>query len=114
MLARYRQGRRDGYEEEGSMPIVAVFDFPGEDVAKYHKVFEIGGEPITAQPKRLSHICYPTGDGFTVVDVWEDEGSFAAFGEVIGPATTKAGLDAKPQVYRLEATISQDGVWTTY
>jgi hypothetical protein len=96
------------------MPVVAVFDFPGEDIAKYRKVFEVGGKPITDQPKRLSHICYRNNGGFTVVDVWEDEASFAAFGEVIGPATVAAGLDAKPLVYRLDASISQDGIWTTY
>ena len=55
------------------MPIVAVFEFPGEDVAKYHKVFEVGGAPILEQPDRLSHICYRTDGGWTVVDVWEDE-----------------------------------------
>ena len=96
------------------MPIVAVFEFPGEDVAKYHKVFEVGGRPITDQPKRLNHICYRTDGGFTVVDLWEDEASFAAFGEVIGPATAAAGLDAKPLVYALEGTITREGVWTTY
>lgn len=96
------------------MPIVAVFEFPGESLDKYRKVFEVGGAPITDQPKRLSHVCYPNDGGFTVVDVWVDEASFAAFGEVIGPATAQAGLDARPMVHRLAASISQDGVWTTY
>lgn len=96
------------------MPIVAVFEFPGESLDKYRKVFEVGGRPITDQPQRLSHVCYAVADGFTVVDVWADEASFAAFGEVIGPATAQAGLDAKPMVHKLEATITQEGVWTTY
>jgi hypothetical protein len=96
------------------VPIVAVFEFPGEDVAKYHKVFEVGGAPILEQPKRMSHLCYRTEGGWTVVDVWEDEASFAQFGEVIGPATVAAGLDAKPQVFPLEGTIARDGTRTTY
>ena len=96
------------------MPIVAVFEFPGEDIAKYHKVFEVGGAPILEQPSRKSHVCYLTGSGWTVVDVWEDEASFAAFGEIIGPATAQAGLDAKPLVYALEGTIGADGTRTTY
>jgi len=96
------------------MPIVAVFEFPGEDIAKYHKVFEVGGPPILEQPQRLSHVCYLNEGGFTVVDVWADEASFAAFGEVIGPATAQAGLDAKPLVYPVEGTIAQDGTRTTY
>jgi len=91
------------------MPIVAVFEFPGESVDKYEKVFEYGGAPINDQPKRRSHVCYPIGDGFTVVDVWEDEASFAAFGEIIGPATAKAGLDAKPLVYEVQGFMTVDG-----
>ena len=96
------------------MPIVAVFEFPGEDLAKYRKVFEAGGPPITDQPGRQSHICFRTDDGFTVVDVWLDEAAFVAFGEVIGAATATAGLDARPEVHPLVATISPDGEWTTY
>ena len=96
------------------MPIVAVFEFPGEDIAKYHKVFEVGGPAIVEQPKRLNHICFRTNGGFTVVDVWEDEASFAAFGEVIGPATHQAGLDAQPVVHPLEGTIAQNGAHVTY
>lgn len=91
------------------MPIVAVFEFPGEPVEKYEKVFEEGGAPILEQPDRLSHVCYRTDDGFVVVDVWRDEESFARFGEVIGPATVAAGLDARPQVHPLQGTISSDG-----
>ena len=92
------------------MPIAAVFEFPNESVEKYEKVFEAGGASITDQPKRLSHACYRTENGWTVVDVWADEESFAAFGEVIGPATQAAGLDARPQVYPIQGTITQDGL----
>jgi hypothetical protein len=42
------------------MPIVVVFDFPGEDIAKYHKVFELGGPAVNAQPSRFDHVCYQT------------------------------------------------------
>jgi hypothetical protein len=90
------------------MAIVAVFEFPNDPVEKYEKVFEAGGA-VTDQPQRLHHACYRTEHGFTVVDVWADEASFAAFGEVIGPATAAAGLDAKPLVYPVQGLISQDG-----
>lgn len=95
------------------MPIVAVFEFPGQDIAKYRKVFD-AGSAILDQPNRLSHICYRTDTGFTVIDVWQDEASFAAFGEVIGPATQQAGLDARPVVRPLAGLISQDGTHTSY
>ena len=56
------------------MPIVAVFEFPNDDIAKYHEVFDIGGTPILEQPNRLHHVCYRTETGWTVVDVWQRTG----------------------------------------
>jgi hypothetical protein len=91
------------------MAIAAVFEFPGASVDKYHKVFEVGGEAIVNQPSRLYHACYRTDTGFTVVDIWSDEQSFAAFGETLGPAVQQAGLDAKPAVYPVEQLMTQDG-----
>ena len=66
-------------------------------------------QPGGPQPGRISHVCYRTETGFTVVDVWADKESFAAFGQIIGPATHQAGLDAKPAVYPVQGLISQDG-----
>jgi heme-degrading monooxygenase HmoA len=94
------------------MAIAAVFEFPGESVSKYHKVFQ-AGEAIVNQPGRLHHVCYRTGDGFTVVDIWADERSFAAFGETLGPAVRQAGLDARPAVYPVEQIMTQDGTRTS-
>jgi hypothetical protein len=96
------------------MPIVVVFDFPGEDTAKYRKVFELGGPAVNAQPSRLDHVCYTTDNGFTVIDVWEDEASFTAFGPIIGPALAGAGLDAKPTIHPLVATMGKDGRHVIY
>lgn len=92
------------------MSIVAIFEFPGESVDKYEKVFEIGGTPITNQPKRSHHVCYQTENGFTVVDVWDDEESFAAFGEIIGPAAAAAGVEPRPVIFPVVGTVSQAGV----
>ncbi|MGD0685879.1 MAG: hypothetical protein ABSA03_12280 [Streptosporangiaceae bacterium] len=96
------------------MPIVVVFDFPGEDIAKYHKVFELGGPAVNAQPSRLDHVCYTTDNGFTVIDVWADETSFTAFGSIIGPALAGAGLDPKPTIHTLVATMGKDGRQVIY
>lgn len=90
------------------MAIAAVFEFPSEPIEKYHKVFE-AGPVIVDQPSRLYHACYRTGEGFTVVDIWADEQSFAAFGQVLGPAVRNAGLDARPAVYPVEQIMTQDG-----
>ena len=90
------------------MAIAAIFEFPGEPVEKYHKVFE-AGDAIVDQPSRLYHVCYRTQAGFTVIDIWTDEQSFAAFGQALGPAVRNAGLDANPAVYPVEQTMTQDG-----
>jgi hypothetical protein len=91
------------------MAIAAVFECPDEPIDKYEKVFEIGGPAITNQPNRLHHVCYQAGNGFTVVDVWADEQSFAAFGETIGPALQRAGLNVKPVVFPVQGMVSQAG-----
>lgn len=97
------------------MPIVVVFKFPGEDIAVYHKVFEVAPPSLLEQPKRWSHVCFTTDDGFTVVDVWEDEASFAAFGEIIGPALAEVGAKGgTPEIYPLVGTVSQAGKRETY
>jgi len=92
------------------MAIVAIFEFPGEPVEKYEEIFEVGGPRILDQPSRIHHVCYRTHDGFTVVDVWEDEASFAAFGELVGPAIEAVGLHGKPVTYQVQGTVSQDGI----
>ena len=91
-----------------------VFVFPGEDTAKYHKVFELGGPAVNAQPDRLDHVCYKTDSGFTVIDVWQDEASFTAFGSVIGPALAGAGLNPQPTIHPIVATMGKDGHHVTY
>jgi hypothetical protein len=70
------------------------------------------GDAIIDQPDRMYHVCYRTGTGFTVIDIWADEQSFAAFGETLGPAIQRAGLDARPAVYPVEQVMTQDGTRT--
>lgn len=91
------------------MAIAAIFEFPAEPVEKYRKVFD-AGEVIVNQPNRLYHVCYRTDTGFTVIDIWADEQSFAAFGETLGPALHHAGLVAKPTVYPVEQVMTQAGI----
>jgi hypothetical protein len=91
------------------MAIVAVFEFPNEPIEKYEKVMELGGPAVRNQPARLSHVCYHTGTGFVVVDVWTDEQSFGAFGDMLMEYTRKVGLEARPVIYPLENIVYQDG-----
>jgi hypothetical protein len=95
------------------MALVVVIEFPDATIDQYEKVFEAAGESLSKQPKRLHHICYPHGDkGFTVVNVWEDEAAFTAFGGIIGPAMAQVGIQpapGNPQVYPLHEYIGADG-----
>lgn len=91
------------------MTITAVWTFTGATPDQYEKVFELGGQAIHDQPNRLSHLCYETGEGLCVTDVWTDEASFAAFGAIIGPATEAAGLLSPPQIYSVQGFMAGDG-----
>jgi hypothetical protein len=51
----------------------------------------------------------PDPDRDLVVDVWQDEASFAAFGAVLGPAVMAAGLDSPPQIYPVQGFMAADG-----
>ncbi|HVA04464.1 MAG TPA: hypothetical protein VMU64_12055 [Acidimicrobiales bacterium] len=89
------------------MAISAVFELPHDSVEKYERSFAQGGA-IIDHPQRISHVCDRTGDGFTVLDVWEDEESFAALGVVIGPAMQmRTGWQTRH--HPVQAIISQDG-----
>lgn len=96
------------------MTISVVFEFPTGSVESYRKVFEIGGPAIAEQPDRLHHQCFDTGEGFTVVDVWASEASFAKFGEILGPILADLGLHTVPQLHRTQRTVTQDGAVTDH
>jgi hypothetical protein len=96
------------------MAITVLFDFPNGSVEQYKQVFEKGGAPIVDQPARLHHQCFANGDGVTVVDIWEDEASFGAFGELLGPILAELGLETIPDVRRTYRTLSQSGEITDY
>ncbi len=91
------------------MTISVVFEFPAGSIENYRKVFEVGGPEIVDQPDRLHHQCFESGAGFTVVDVWRSEDSFAKFGEVLGPILQDLGLVTVPAVHRTERIVTPQG-----
>lgn len=91
------------------MTISVTFDFPHDSVDLYYQVFEKGGAAIVEQPARLHHQCFQNGDGWTVIDVWESEESFAAFGGILGPTLQALGLSTVPVVHRTYRTMTQSG-----
>lgn len=49
----------------------------------------------------LFHVAGPTDDGFRVIDVWESEEAFAAFGETIGPILQEVGFPGEPKLFEV-------------
>jgi len=83
---------------------------PKPDPEQYEEVFRLGGAPIHDQPNRLSHLCYRNPTGIRVIDIWRDKESFAAFGAVLGPAVTAAGLDTPPEIFPVHCFMAVDGI----
>jgi hypothetical protein len=46
------------------------------------------------------HVAGPTPTGFSVIDVWESEAAFQAFGAVLVPILKEVGFpDAAPKIF---------------
>ena len=88
------------------MAIAILLDVPGVTAAQYDRACELitGGKGLKSLadwpvPGILAHIATVTPTGFRVVDVWESEAAFQAFGAVLGPALKEVGFpDVAPQV----------------
>jgi hypothetical protein len=91
------------------MTIAVRFDLPDDTLAQYDEAFRLGGDALFSQPDRRFHVCYETATGFSVLDVWESEEAFTAFGEVLGPYLAKTGLAPIPQVHQVHQTITASG-----
>jgi hypothetical protein len=90
------------------MAIVVLFEFPGLTQAQYDQALSrlTGGKPynsfadMPAAKGVLMHAAFPTPAGFRVVDVWESEAAFQAFGAVLAPILKEIGFpDAPPQIF---------------
>jgi hypothetical protein len=54
---------------------------------------------------RIYHVSYITENGVQVIDVWESEEQFKAFGGVLMPILQAKGISAKPDIYPLYSSI---------
>lgn len=91
------------------MAIAVVFELPeGSSLEEYDELFGMNDE-LSHQPDRRVHVCYETPNGFGVLDVWESEEAFAAFGEVLGPLISKTNLTPTPHVHRVHQTLTPHG-----
>ncbi len=55
----------------------------------------------------LAHVAGATPEGLVVVDVWESEHAFAAFGEKLMPQVVAAGIKpAPPQIFPVHNLVT--------
>ncbi|MBL8552540.1 MAG: hypothetical protein JNJ73_21310 [Hyphomonadaceae bacterium] len=88
------------------MAVVTVLEAPGVTQAQYDRCVEIisKGKGLKSLadwpvPGILMHSASVTPTGLRVVDVWESEAAFQAFGAVLGPALKEVNFpDVAPQV----------------
>lgn len=85
--------------------IVAFFDLPGFTQKNYDDILtelkNNGGWPPEKEEGLLSHVSFQKGDNWCVVDVWESQEQFMAFGQNrLFPIFGRLGLHpAPPQVF---------------
>jgi len=86
--------------------ITLVFDAPGVTAAQYEEACRLANCSQSNVPDGLIfHSASPTDSGWLVVDVWESEEKFRAFGERLGPAMEQAGINQQPRIYKTHAIM---------
>jgi hypothetical protein len=87
------------------MTIAVRFDCSSDTLAQYERAFELAPE-LAEQSARPIHLCASSGDGFLIVDVWQSEEAFAAFGVALGPVLDKVHLHPGPDVRAVHRLIT--------
>ena len=89
------------------MALLMKFTPKGMDTHGYRealKQLEAAGAGMPAG--RLYHIGFNEGGAFKVIDVWESQETFNAFGQTLIPILQKLGIDpAQPEIYEIENII---------
>jgi hypothetical protein len=92
--------------------IVAVFEGVTQDQYDESVRKLTGGEARLESPADwpveglLVHVAGEGERGFRVVDVWESEGAFQRFGEILIPILREIGVEGKPDVYPTYTFVS--------
>ncbi len=97
------------------MTIGVVHEIPGGTKDDYERIVQelVGGslDSLGDWPVEgiLCHVAGPTESGWRVVDVWESEEAFQAFGEKLMPAFEAAGVDASspPQTFPVHNFVKE-------
>ena len=86
---------------------IGVFFYPDEMTgAQYDEVLRKLEAAGQAAPKgRQHHFAFGDEESLMVVDVWDSQEDFIAFGEVLGPILEELGIEAEPGMLELRNQI---------
>jgi hypothetical protein len=89
------------------MALAITFKPTGMTSAKYDEVIRRLEAAGAGAPRgRLHHVAYDSGDGLHVVDIWESQETFGAFGQTLIPILQSLGVDpGQPQIAEVHNTI---------
>ena len=77
--------------------VVVIFNAPGFTAKHFDHTWDELRAAGQGNPKGLiSHVGFPKGDGWMVVDVWESEQAFKEFGNTLMPILQKIGVQVPP------------------
>ena len=88
------------------MAIVATFEVKGATASKYDEVIrrltEIG---LRVPDGQLFHVCYGDKNSLQVIDVFESQAQFDAFGAKLMPILQELGVEARPSIHEVHNII---------
>ena len=89
------------------MAITVIVTPLSMDARQYDEIIKrLENAGASAPPGRLSHVCFGTGTSLRVVDVWESQDAFNAFGQTLIPILQQVGVDpGQPEVVEVHNII---------
>jgi hypothetical protein len=90
------------------MAIVVVLDMPGMTIEQYDKADGLLAAAGQREPAgRTSHVAAPSSDGMLVIDIWESEELFGAFGSVLVSILKECGIQpSEPRILPMHNFIA--------
>ena len=86
---------------------IGVFFYPDEMTSsQYNQILQKLSDAGQDSPKgRQHHFAFGDDASLMVVDVWDSQEDFIAFGEVLVPILEELGIDAEPGMLELHNSI---------
>jgi hypothetical protein len=86
-------------DEEASVAVTMMMDWPGVTADEYDAVRELVGWERDAPAGGMAHVATLTADGLRVTDVWESAEDFQRFvDERLMPGVRQVGIAGEPNV----------------